>query len=97
MKIIAMPNIKISQASTTSNDIIAGDGREWFLIEYKLKNKCFCVFLRYCLISTSYFYNRGWANVLKSLIGNLHYNGSIIFLFLLFRQDYPHQSHNRSI
>ena len=30
---------------TTSNDIIAGDGREWFMIEYKFKKKCvFCVF-----------------------------------------------------
>ena len=24
----------------TSNDIIAEDGREWFMIEYKFKKKC---------------------------------------------------------
>ena len=35
--------------------------------------------------------------MLSSSKVNLHHNGSIILLFLSFRQDYPHQSHNRTI
>ena len=40
---------KQAMVSKTSNGIIAGDGREWFMIEYKFKKKCYFVFLKVLL------------------------------------------------